>query len=212
MAIKRSVSPETRNNWLIDAGLLLGALIASLSGVYFLFLPVGGYQGGRNPLYGVTILFERSTWGDLHIWGSILVIVVAAVHITIHWKWITGMVRRSFNELIGRSRHLNNRGRFNVGINAVVGISGLVTAITGIYLLFFPGGAHGVPDPNFIFTRTTWDLIHTWAGVAMIIAGVVHFAIHWKWVTKVTNKLLGVILPVRKTSIGTSNQSSKALN
>ena len=212
MAIKRSLSTETRNNWLIDAGLLIGALIASLSGVYFLFLPVGGYQGGRNPMYGVTVLFERSTWGDLHIWGSILMIAVAAVHITIHWKWITGMVRRSFNELFGPNRHLNNRSRFNVGINTAVGVSGLVTAITGIYLLFFPGGAFGVPDPNFIFTRTTWDLIHTWAGVAMIVAGVVHFAIHWMWVTKVTNKLFGARQPVRETSIGTRDQNSKVVN
>jgi hypothetical protein len=212
MAIKRSLSTATRNNWFIDAGLLIGALIASLSGIYFLFLPIGGYQGGRNPLYGVTVLFERSTWGDLHIWGSILMIAVAAVHITIHWNWITGMVKRSLNELFGPNRHLNNRSRFNIGINAVVGVSGLVTAITGIYLLFFPGGGHGVPDPNFIFTRTTWDLIHTWAGVAMIIAGVVHFAIHWKWVTKVTNKLFGVRQPVRETSIGTSDQSSKVVN
>lgn len=212
MTIKRSLSTETRNNWLIDAGLLVGALVASLSGVYFLFLPIGGYQGGRNPMYGVTLLFERSTWGDLHIWGSILMIAVAAVHITIHWKWITGMVRRSLNELFGPNRHLNNRSRFNVGINSVVGVSGFVTAITGIYLLFFPGGAFGVPDPNFIFTRTTWDLIHTWAGVAMIIAGVVHFDIHWKWVTKVTNKLFGARQPARETSIGTGNQNSKVVN
>jgi hypothetical protein len=44
-----SLAPKTRNNWLIDACLFIGALVASITGMYFLFLPVGGYQGGRNP-------------------------------------------------------------------------------------------------------------------------------------------------------------------
>ena len=55
------ISTQTRNNWLIDAGLALSAVTAMISGIYFLYLPVGGYQGGRNPMYGVHILFERHT-------------------------------------------------------------------------------------------------------------------------------------------------------
>jgi len=27
-----------------------------LSGIYFLVLPTGGYQGGRNPYYGIQVL------------------------------------------------------------------------------------------------------------------------------------------------------------
>ena len=27
-------------------------------------------KGGKNPLYGITILFSRSTWDDLHLWGG----------------------------------------------------------------------------------------------------------------------------------------------
>ena len=64
-----------------------------------------------------------------------------------------------------------------------------MAAASGVYLLFFPGGAHGVPDPMWLFTRTTWDLIHTWSGIVMILAATGHFLIHWKWVTKVTAKL-----------------------
>jgi hypothetical protein len=57
MAKTRTVSNQTRNNWLIDVTLLLGAIVATVTGIYFLFLPVGGYQGGRNLMYGVKILF-----------------------------------------------------------------------------------------------------------------------------------------------------------
>ena len=62
MEKKGLLSAKTKKNWLIDAALALGGVIAALSGIYFLFLPSGGYKGGRNPMYGVTILFERHTW------------------------------------------------------------------------------------------------------------------------------------------------------
>jgi hypothetical protein len=41
-----------------------------------------------------------------------------------------------------------------------------------------------------LFSRTTWDVIHTWSGVAMIAAAILHFAIHWRWIVKVAGKLL----------------------
>jgi len=195
MPKQNSIASQTRNNWLIDAVLFLGALVASLTGIYFLFLPVGGYQGGRNPMYGVTILFERHTWEDLHLWFGLLMITAAAVHIVIHWRWIVSMTRRVWAEITQRQSRLNNRSRYNLSINTAIGFSFLITSISGLYLFFFPGGAHGVPDPVIIFTRTTWDLIHTWAGVIMIIAAVIHFTIHWRWVTKVTGKMFKAILP-----------------
>jgi hypothetical protein len=197
MMKKGYISSQTRNNWLIDAVVFFGVFIASITGIYFLFLPVGGYQGGRNPMYGIRILFERSTWDDLHMWSGIIMIAAAVVHIAIHWQWITSMAIRMFKDLFRSKNKLNNRSRFNVVINATIGISFLIAAMSGIYLLFFPGGAHGVADPMWIFTRTTWDLIHTWAGVLMIVAALIHFLIHWKWITKVTRKFILSIVPSR---------------
>ncbi len=60
--------------------------------------------------------------------------------------------------------------------------------LSGVYLLFVPGGRDAI-DPMIMFSRTTWDLVHTWAGVILIVVAVIHFAIHWKWVTKVTRKV-----------------------
>jgi hypothetical protein len=189
--VKRSVvSPQTRNNWLIDVALFLGAVVSSISGIYYLFIPVGGYQGGRNPMYGVTILFQRTTWDDLHTWFGIVMIIAAAVHFIVHWNWIVNMTKRAVQELTRGERRFNRRGRFNVWINIVTGLSFLVTAISGVYLLFVPGGSHGVTDPGFLFSRTTWDLIHTWGGIVMIDVAILHFAIHWGWVLKVTGKMI----------------------
>ena len=77
------ISMQTRMNWLIDAAVLIGGVLAALTGIYFLYLPSGGYQGGRNLMYGVTIFFERHTWSDLHVWGGILMIAAILIHFAI---------------------------------------------------------------------------------------------------------------------------------
>ncbi len=194
------LSAPTRRNWWIDAGLAISALLAALSGIYFLFLPVGGYQGGRNPMYGVTVLFERSTWENLHTWGGVAMISIVLVHLTLHWSWVANMFNRSLKELRGRVRPMNARGRFNLALNLIVALSFLLTALSGVYFLFIPGG-RGTVDPLLLFSRTTWDLIHTWAGVTLIAAAVVHFAIHWKWVTKVTRSLFAGLAGSRSPSV-----------
>jgi hypothetical protein len=196
MPKSKALASQTRNNWLVDIGLFIGAFIASITGIYFLFLPVGGYQGGRNPMYGVVILFERQTWEDLHLWFGFLMIAAALVHICIHWNWILSMGRKIYREIINRETHFNNRSRINLLINAFVGLGFLLAAVSGVYLFFVPGGRNAISDPQIIFTRTTWDLIHTWSGILMINAAVIHFAIHWKWATKVTHKIIKSMLPV----------------
>ena len=65
---KKSVTSLTRNNWLMDFSLFMTAVVTGLSGIYFLYLPDGGFKGGRNPLYGIRILFLRETWEWLHTW------------------------------------------------------------------------------------------------------------------------------------------------
>lgn len=188
MLYPNKVSKQTQKNWWIDAILMISAVLASLSGIYFLFLPVGGFQGGRNPLYNIRILFERHTWEDLHLWTGIAMIVIALIHIVIHWNWIVSSFRRIIKELTGKCGCMNARGRWNLILNTVVAISFILTALSGVYFLFFPGGRN-IADPLILFTRTTWDLIHTWAGVIMISSAIIHFTIHWKWVVKVTRNM-----------------------
>ena len=81
--MKRTIrlSRQTRANWLIDAVVFVGGLLAALSGIYFLYLPSGGYRGGRNPAYGIQILFERHTWSDLHLVTGLVMVAAVAVHL-----------------------------------------------------------------------------------------------------------------------------------
>jgi hypothetical protein len=190
----QQVSKQTQKNWWVDAALFSSAIIAALSGIYFLFFPSGGFQGGRNPLYNVQVLFSRQTWDDLHTWGGVAMIVAATIHLAIHWQWVVGMLRRTWKEWTGQCGCMNAHGRWNLILNAIVALSFVLTALSGVYFLFVPGGRWSA-DPMILFTRATWDFVHTWASVTLISAAILHFAIHWKWVTKVTRKMVEMMSP-----------------
>jgi protein-S-isoprenylcysteine O-methyltransferase Ste14 len=197
---KRITVMKARKKWLLDATLFLSGLVAALSGIYFLFVPSGGYQGGRNPMYGVTILFSRHTWEDLHTWGGVLMIAAAVLHLAIHWRWVKVMSKRTVKALLSRETKLSKGARFNVALNVLVAISFLLTTVSSIYFLFAPsggfqGGSNTGWDPMFFFSRATWDLIHIWAGVVFIGAAVVHFWIHWRWIKTMTKRFFLSLLP-----------------
>lgn len=216
MAKLARLSGKTRGNWLIDAAVFASGLGAAISGVYFLFIPSGGYQGGRNPWYGVTVVFTRHTWDDVHTWAGVAMIVAAVVHFSIHWAWVKTMARRVWQSLGPGRVKVSEGARVNLNVDIVIALSFLLTAVSGIYFLFVPaggyqGGANPAWDPGFLFSRTTWDLIHTWAGTIMIIAAVIHFVIHWGWVTKVTRRFVKSLVPqpTGKPALETIRQGNK---
>lgn len=200
MQRKRNVSNRTKINWLLDASLFLSAIAATLSGIYFMYFPSGGYMGGRNPAYSLVVIFQRSGWEIIHTWGGSLMIVIAFGHLFYHWKWVKSMARRIWQTLRGDEGHMSKRGWMNLWLNVVVAFSFLLTSVSGIYFLFVGGSQGGrVADPMILFSRTVWDLVHTWAGAILIVAAILHFAIHWRWVMNVTRKVIGVSISVRES-------------
>lgn len=189
---KSSLSQLTQRNWWIACTLLFSGLAVSISSVYFLYIPSGGFQGGRNPFHDLQIVFSRHTWKDLHTWSGVILISTAIIHLALHWNWVKSMTRRTWNELFNKCGCLNPKGRWNLILNYSVALSFLLTAISGIYFLFVPGG-RWANDPIFLFPRFTWDTIHTWAGVFFITSGMLHIVIHWKWITKVTRQMIEMI-------------------
>lgn len=186
------ISRQTRQNWLIDAAVFVGALLSMLTGIYFLFLPIGGYQGGRNPAYGLTIFFGRQTWDDIHTWGGLLMILAVVVHLAWHWSWVKMMSRRIGNTIIGKGSKFSRGAKINVLVDLAIAVSFLVTAVSALYFLFVPAGYAGGRvagwDPGFLFSRATWDGLHTWGFVVMVIAALLHIIIHWRWIVNVTRR------------------------
>ena len=193
MEKKINGSNKTRRNWITDAVLFLGMIIASISGIYFLIFPDGGYKGGRNPFYGIRVIFDRAGWEWIHTWLSLGFIAIALIHIVLHWKWIVSTTKRVFRSMIGKQKTTMSAGGWqNVIVDVIVAVGFLISAISGVYFLFV-GESHGglAVDPMFLFSRTAWSLIHTWSSVLFISGFLVHFAIHWGWVTRVTRKMFG---------------------
>ena len=171
----------------MDFSLFMTAIITMISGVYFLYLPDGGFMGGRNPFYGIRIIFLRETWEWLHTWIGVAMVVIALVHLIFHWKWVKSMFKRVTS---GKAAQLNPRARYNLWLNAVTAFSFLICALSGLYFLFAGGSEGGRnPDPMFLFSRTAWDMVHTWSSVIFIISAILHFAIHWRWIRNVTKKV-----------------------
>ena len=76
-------------NYLLDAVIALAFLISAAGGLSFLAMGEGGYQGGRNTAFSTVFLgVSRSSWSDLHLLASLIMIAGVIVHIVLHWDWI----------------------------------------------------------------------------------------------------------------------------
>ncbi len=78
-SLERRRRPSARlvTRWATAILLCVSGLVTALTGIYFLFLPNGGYQGGRNAAYATTLLFSRGTWRDLHTWTGVTMLALA---------------------------------------------------------------------------------------------------------------------------------------
>ena len=91
-------------HYLLDAVIGAAFLMAGATGIAFLFLGSGGYQGGRNPGFAAELLgLERGVWSDLHDLAGLVMIAGIAVHLILHWRWIVGTSRQLVSRLFRRT-------------------------------------------------------------------------------------------------------------
>lgn len=186
---KSALTPKLRQNWWIDASLAIGALLAIISSFYFLAYPNGGYQGGRNPTYNLVVIFSRQTWDLIHTWSGAIMVMAALVHVVIHWDWITGTISRVWQVITGKREGFGFRLTYNILLDAVIALSFIVCSVSGIYFMLFPSS--GQTSETILFSKTAWDMIHTWSGVIFTMTAVLHIVLHWKWITNITKKMFG---------------------
>ena len=66
----------------------------------------------------------------------------------------------------------------NWWVDATLFGSAITAALSGIYFLFlssggYRGGRNSLYNVQVLFTRQTWDDLHTWGGVAMIAVAII---------------------------------------
>ncbi len=95
---------KAKLNYLLDVVIGLAFALSGATGIAFLLMGSGGYQGGRNPNFATALLgISRETWSDLHTWASLVMITGVAVHIVLHWKWIVCLTKKMMPSLPRRT-------------------------------------------------------------------------------------------------------------
>ncbi|MFN2108540.1 MAG: DUF4405 domain-containing protein [Anaerolineae bacterium] len=86
---------KTKLNYWVDVMIAVAFVISAITGLAFLVMGSGGYQGGRNSQFLTTFLgLERAQWSDLHTLGSLVMISGVFMHLVLHWNWIVCVTRR----------------------------------------------------------------------------------------------------------------------
>ena len=89
----------------VDVLIGIAFVLCAVTGVAFLAMGSGGYQGGRNPQFSTSLLgIERDLWNDAHTWASFAMIAGVGLHLLLHWKWIQHTTMRVLRAARGASR------------------------------------------------------------------------------------------------------------
>jgi hypothetical protein len=118
---------RTNLNFAVDAFAFAAFLALMSTGVllsYVLPPGSGGFEGfgeghgaERRPillLWGLT----RHEWGSIHFWIAVGLVAILAIHLALHWKWITCVVRGNRSDDSGI--------RFGLGLAATIALVALI--------------------------------------------------------------------------------------
>jgi len=134
--------------------------------------------------------------------GSIIFIAAIFIHLPLHWRWISGTTKRISGSFRKNGTTMNRKVRWNIVVDSIIAASFFIATISGIYFLLLPN--HG--GNEWLFSISTWDLIHTWSGIVMVIAAMAHFLFHWNWIRKITPKV--VIFSIQKEIMQQNDEPS----
>ena len=97
---------------------------------------------------------------------------------------------------------MSKKAKLNYAVDVVIGLTFILSALSGLVLFFAPSGYQGGRNPYYLqpvlFLNThTWDILHTWGSIAMISGVGAHVVLHWDWMVSMTKKLLAGPQPAR---------------
>ncbi len=108
---------------------------------------------------------------------------------------------------------MKSKARINYWIDVIIGITFLLSVVSGLVLLFAPsGGFQGGRNAAYgktvlLLSHHTWNQLHTWSSIAMAAGALGHLILHWNWIVCMTKRYFGKNLKVRKSLAPCPNQS-----
>ena len=185
----KKISAETRKRYLINLVMFILFIGVAASSLYFLYVP-GGYQGGRNPRFNMRILFTRETWDAIHLWTSLMLSSILLLHFFLHTEWIKQVFIKYVRSWKKSVREKNALRIVNVVDDGLSAIFFVICLLSGLVLFFIPGGRGSDAIRFLTITRESLKVMHTWTGIGMLAGIVVHLAIHWNWIKKVSLRVM----------------------
>jgi len=134
---------KRKTNWIIDAILFGGFLVA---------------------------MWLHLTGVALHQWLGVALAGLAAVHLAVHWDWVSAVTARLFGRTGGRAR-------LAYVVDAGVASGFLAIGLTGLIIstwLDFP-----------VASVAGWRNVHVLASVSTLALIVVKIGLHWRWIVGV---------------------------
>lgn len=183
--VEQTMIGKTKFNFWFDGAIFTAFVITAVTGLMLWLLIPGGGRGSENQIF---LDMTRRTWIDIHNWTGLAMLIGVALHLILHWKWVSCVAARYFKKLA-------KQARLNFSLDSLLFVTFFLTGLSGLVAwLIVPGGGYqGGRNPYYGvtllgLTHHNWSDLHLWASLAMMVIVVVHLALHWRWIACVTRR------------------------
>ena len=112
---------RTTLNFVVDTAAFVGFVLLTTTGVLMHYLLPPG-SGHHTTIWGL----DRHDWGQVHFWISAVFLGSLALHLCLHWRWVTALVR-------GRPRQGGTQPGMRVALALVALIALLALALAPLF-------------------------------------------------------------------------------
>jgi hypothetical protein len=131
-------------------------------------------------LFGALLVAYNPSWTGLalHEWLCAAAIAPLLFHLVINWDQTMAIARRF-------AEHLRHTPRLNLVVDSALFVSAVGVTLSGFMVSRAIAGAIGLE----FAPSALWISVHSYTADATIALLVVHFALHWKWITGVARRM-----------------------
>lgn len=158
-------------NYFVDLGMLITGLILFATGV-IKFIDIWANIE--------TLGFIAALLTDLHDVSGIFLGILVFIHFILHWKWMLTMTKNVFKSSRSKKKKLD----YFIDLGMLIS-----------FLIVFIAGILKIPSLRlitqyFVSISEIIFILHDWAGIILTILALSHVVIHWKWMVRMTRKML----------------------
>jgi hypothetical protein len=131
-------------------------------------------------LFGALVVAFNPSWTGLalHEWLCAAAIAPLLFHLVVNWNQTIRLAQRF-------AEHLRHTPRLNLIVDSALFVAAVGVTLSGFMVSRAIAGALGL-----VFAPSAlWTSVHSFTADATIALLVVHFVLHWKWITCVARRM-----------------------